>query len=72
MRQPPFCESHHALKQAAGWTVVQMPGGRLHFTAPSGLEYDDDPPPRVMFMPDPPGNPGDADPPPAEASALPF
>ena len=55
-----FCESHHALKQAAGWTVVQMPGGRLHFTAPSGLEYDDDPPPRVMFMPDGVGGPGGA------------
>lgn len=54
MRQPPFCESHHALKQAAGWRVVQQPGGRLHFTAPSGLEYTDDPPPRVMFVPDPP------------------
>ena len=67
-----FCESHHALKQAAGWTVVQMPGGRLHFTAPSGLEYDDDPPPRVMFMPDGVGGPGDADPPEPEASALPF
>ena len=49
-----FCESHHALKQAAGWTVVQEPGGRLRFTAPSGLEYTDDPPPRVVFMPDPP------------------
>ena len=67
-----FCESHHALKQAAGWTVVQMPGGRLHFTAPSGLEYVDDPPPRVMFMPDGVGGPGDADPPTAEASAAPF
>ena len=72
MRQPPFCESHHALKQAAGWTVVQMPGGRLHFTAPSGLEYDDDPPPRVMFMPDGVGGPGDADPPDPEVCPAPF
>jgi hypothetical protein len=62
MRQPPFCESHHALKQAAGWTVVQEPGGRLHFTAPSGLEYTDDPPPRVMFMPDSPPGAEPADP----------
>ena len=67
-----FCESHHALKQAAGWTVVQVPGGRLHFTAPSGLEYDDDPPPRVMFIPDRVGGPGDADPPEPEAPAPPF
>ena len=48
-----FCRRHHAMKQAAGWTVVQEPGGRLRFTAPSGLEYVDDPPPRVVFMPDP-------------------
>ena len=67
-----FCESHHTLKQAAGWTVVQVPGGRLHFTAPSGLEYDDDPPPRVMFIPDRVGGPGDADPPEPEAPAPPF
>ena len=49
-----FCRRHHAMKQAAGWTVVQEPGGRLRFTAPSGLKYTDDPPPRVVFMPDPP------------------
>ena len=67
-----FCESHHALKQAAGWTVVQMPGGRLHFTAPSGLEYVDDPPPRVMFMPDLDSKPGDADPPEPEVCPAPF
>ncbi|MDZ8274844.1 DUF222 domain-containing protein [Microbacterium aquimaris] len=47
-----YCKRHHTLKHATGWTVVQHPGGRLHFTAPSGLEYDDDPPPRVMFIPD--------------------
>ena len=49
-----FCRRHHAMKQAAGWTVVQEPGGRLRFTAPSGLEYTDDPPPRVVFLPNPP------------------
>ncbi|GAA1954205.1 HNH endonuclease signature motif containing protein [Microbacterium aquimaris] len=49
-----FCKRHHTMKQAAGWTVVQEPGGRLHFTAPSGLRHTDDPPPRVVFMPDPP------------------
>lgn len=49
-----FCKRHHTMKQAAGWTVVQEPGGGLWFTAPSGLRYTDDPPPRVVFMPDPP------------------
>ncbi|GAA1954283.1 HNH endonuclease signature motif containing protein [Microbacterium aquimaris] len=55
-----FCKRHHTLKHAAGWTVVQHPGGRLQFTAPSGLEYTDDPPPRVMFIPDPPPDRGRA------------
>ncbi|GMM97533.1 DUF222 domain-containing protein [Microbacterium sp. MTN4-26] len=67
-----FCESHHTLKQAAGWTVTQLPGGRLHFTAPSGLEYTDNPPPRVMFTPDLDSGPGDTDPPESEASTPPF
>ena len=53
-----LCKRHHTLKHAAGWTVVQHPGGRLQFTAPSGLEYTDDPPPRVMFIPDPPPDRG--------------
>ncbi len=57
-----FCKRHHTMKQAAGWTVVQEPGGRLRFTAPSGLEYTDDPPPRVVFMPDPPPDADPADP----------
>ena len=53
-----YCKRHHTLKHAAGWTVVQHPGGRLQFTAPSGLAYADDPPPRVVFIPDPPLQPG--------------
>ncbi|MDZ8170719.1 HNH endonuclease signature motif containing protein [Microbacterium xanthum] len=52
-----FCKRHHTLKHAAGWTVVQHPGGSLQFTAPSGLQYTDDPPPRVMFIPDPSPHP---------------
>ncbi|MDZ8200968.1 DUF222 domain-containing protein [Microbacterium sp. SSW1-59] len=67
-----FCKRHHTLKHAAGWTVTQLPGGRLHFTAPSLLEYTDDPPPRVMFTPDLDNKPGDADPPEAKATAAPF
>ena len=64
-----FCKRHHTMKQAAGWTVVQEPGGRLRFTAPSGLEYVDDPPPRVVFMPDPPPLSGSD---PTDEVAIPF
>ncbi|MDZ8275119.1 DUF222 domain-containing protein [Microbacterium aquimaris] len=67
-----FCKRHHTLKHAAGWTVTQLPGGRLHFTAPSGLEYTDDPPPRVMFTPDPDDGSRDADLSEAGVTAAPF
>ncbi|MEV8273002.1 DUF222 domain-containing protein [Microbacterium sp. NPDC077184] len=49
----PFCLRHHTVKHTEGWTVTQLPGGRLHFTAPSGKTYTEDPPPRVMFLPEP-------------------
>ncbi|GAA3013826.1 HNH endonuclease signature motif containing protein [Microbacterium aurantiacum] len=49
----PCCTRHHVTRHAAGWTVEQLPGGRLRFTAPSGAVYIEDPPPRVMFLPDP-------------------
>ncbi|MGQ2916548.1 HNH endonuclease signature motif containing protein, partial [Microbacterium aurantiacum] len=32
----PCCTRHHVTRHAAGWTVEQLPGGRLKFTAPSG------------------------------------
>ncbi|MET2011762.1 DUF222 domain-containing protein [Microbacterium chocolatum] len=48
----PCCTRHHVTRHAAGWTVQQLPGGRLRFTAPSGKVYIEDPPPRVMFIPD--------------------
>ncbi|MDZ8202679.1 DUF222 domain-containing protein [Microbacterium sp. SSW1-59] len=47
-----FCKRHHTLKHVAGWTVVQHPGGRLHFTSPLGRSYIEDPPRTVMFTPD--------------------
>ncbi len=49
----PCCTRHHVTRHAAGWTVEQLPGGRLKFTAPSGKVYIEDPPPRVMFIPEP-------------------
>ncbi|ANG84595.1 HNH endonuclease signature motif containing protein [Microbacterium aurantiacum] len=49
----PCCTRHHVTRHAAGWTVEQLPGGRLKFTAPSGAVYIEDPPPRVMFLPEP-------------------
>ncbi|MGQ2914858.1 MAG: hypothetical protein ACT6QV_07575, partial [Microbacterium aurantiacum] len=55
----------HVTRHAAGWTVEQLPGGRLKFTAPSGKVYIEDPPPRVMFIPD-----GDPDPNPESDTGL--
>jgi hypothetical protein len=49
-----FCIRHHTLKTETAWTVQQLPGGRLHFHSPLGRRYEDDPPPRVIFVPDPP------------------
>ena len=53
----PCCTRHHVTRHAAGWTVEQLPGGRLKFTAPSGKVYIEDPPPRVMFLPEPDPDP---------------
>jgi hypothetical protein len=51
-----FCKRHHALKHATDWTVRQLPGGTLEWTGPSGAQFLDHPPPRVVFVPseDPP------------------
>ncbi|MEV8273369.1 DUF222 domain-containing protein [Microbacterium sp. NPDC077184] len=67
----PCCTRHHVTRHAAGWTVEQLPGGRLRFTAPSGKVYIEDPPPRVMFIPEPDPDPGpgpDRESPPEPAS----
>lgn len=48
-----LCTRHHTLKTETEWTVEQLPGGTLRFTAPTGRAYDHDPPPHVAFRPDP-------------------
>jgi hypothetical protein len=48
-----FCVRHHTLKTETGWTVIQLAGGSLEWTSPLGFTYRDDPPPRVVFLPDP-------------------
>jgi hypothetical protein len=64
-----FCKRHHTLKHATDWAVRQLPGGILEWTSPTGRCYTDEPPPRVLFLPDDVPDPGgvpdlDANPPP--------
>jgi hypothetical protein len=47
-----LCVRHHTLKTETGWTVTQLAGGSLAWTSPLGFSYRDDPPPRVVFLPD--------------------
>ncbi|WP_191906634.1 HNH endonuclease signature motif containing protein [Microbacterium lushaniae] len=47
-----FCTRHHTLKTETEWTVRQLPNGTVEFTSPLGKTYTDEPPPRVMFIPD--------------------
>ncbi|TFV85178.1 HNH endonuclease [Microbacterium sp. dk485] len=47
-----FCTRHHTLKTETEWTVRQLPDGTVEFTSPLGNTYTDEPPPRVMFIPD--------------------
>jgi hypothetical protein len=49
-----LCVRHHTLKTETAWTVTQLPGGTLEFTSPLGFTYRDDPPTRVVFLPDAP------------------
>lgn len=49
-----FCATHHALKHPDldarwRWTARQTPGGVIVWTTPSGIDFTDAPPPRVMF-----------------------
>ncbi|MFG6476644.1 DUF222 domain-containing protein [Microbacterium sp. P06] len=48
-----FCLRHHTMKTETGWTVRQLLGGSLEWTSPLGFTYRDDPPPRVVFLPEP-------------------
>ncbi|TFV82443.1 HNH endonuclease [Microbacterium sp. dk485] len=47
-----LCVRHHTLKSETAWTVRQRADGTLEFTSPLGSTYTDDPPPRVVFIPD--------------------
>jgi hypothetical protein len=38
-----LCKKHHTIKGASNWRVVQLGGGRLRWTSPSGIPYDTDP-----------------------------
>lgn len=51
-----FCRRHHTLKHATQWRVRQLRDGTLEWTSLTGRTYRDDPPPRVVFVPegDPP------------------
>lgn len=46
-----LCRRHHTLKHESAWTVVQIAGGVLEWTSPSGRVYPDIPTSRVMFQP---------------------
>lgn len=50
-----FCKAHHTLKhpdldERYRWTAVQLPGGSIAWTSPTGATYIDEPAPRVMFV----------------------
>jgi len=34
-----LCRRHHGLKHTAGWSLIQAPGGVLHFTSSDGRQY---------------------------------
>ena len=48
-----LCERHHMLKHNTAWAVVQLAGGVLEWTSPTGRVYRDIPVSTVEFAPDP-------------------
>lgn len=51
-----FCRGHHVLKHpdipdAHRWTAHQLPDWSVRWTSPTGRDYADPPPRRVMFVP---------------------
>jgi len=46
-----LCERHHTLKHDTDWTVEQLPGGILRWTAPTGRTHTTRPPGTVRFDP---------------------
>ncbi len=52
----PLCTGHHVVKHHGGWRVVQLPGGVLEWTSPTGRSYLVEPERRVpafRVVPDP-------------------
>ncbi|MGP3534682.1 DUF222 domain-containing protein [Microbacterium sp. RD1] len=47
-----LCVRHHTLKTETTWTVTQHRDGVLEFRSPLGHAYIDEPPRRVVFVPD--------------------
>jgi len=47
-----LCAHHHVIKHHGEWTVVQLPGGVLEWTSPTGRRSTDRPEPTVRFVPD--------------------
>jgi hypothetical protein len=65
-----FCRAHHVLKHpdipdAHRWTARQLPDQTITWTSPTGRDYTDPAPRRVMFTPSEPSSaePPDASPP---------
>jgi len=58
----PYCQCHHQLKHAPGWSVERGPGGGIVWTSPSGHQWSWEPPPVAEPVTPPP--PGDPDEPP--------
>nr|WP_274636683.1 HNH endonuclease signature motif containing protein [Microbacterium bovistercoris] len=46
-----LCKRHHTLKHDTDWTVIQLPGGILEWTAPTGRIHHTRPPGTVRFEP---------------------
>ncbi|WP_213814217.1 HNH endonuclease signature motif containing protein [Glaciihabitans sp. dw_435] len=46
-----LCRSHHSFKSYSAWTVVQIGGGRLEWTSPSGKKYITEPSSFIGPMP---------------------
>ncbi|GAA1974682.1 hypothetical protein [Microbacterium pumilum] len=47
-----LCVGHHVLKHASEWQVLQLAGGVLEWTSPTGRVYIDRPEPTLRFVTD--------------------
>jgi len=48
-----LCRRHHTVKHHTAWRVRHLGGGTLQWTSPTGRHYEDHPPSRVRFVPEP-------------------